>query len=81
MSGLVFFPISTYGGDKSKREEILIMDESSFELDSTQIRRLTAGYPRRHHDVPVAHPDADLSYMKSSTGADFRGHCWDESGY
>lgn len=57
------------------------MDESSFELDSAQIRQLTAGYPQRHREVAVAHPDSDLSYMTSSTGADFRGHCWDESGH
>jgi len=57
------------------------MDESSFEMDSKQIRRLTAGYPQHHREVPVAHPDSDLSYMKASAGADFRGHCWDESGH
>lgn len=57
------------------------MDESSFELDSTQIRNLSAGYPRRHTEVSVAHPDSDLTYMQSSAGADFRGHCWDESGH
>lgn len=57
------------------------MDESSFELDSTQIRNLSAGYPRRHTEVSVAHPDSDLTYMKASAGADFRGHCWDESGH
>ena len=57
------------------------MDESSFELDTTQIRQLTAGYPRRHREVPGAHPDADLSYLNTSAGADFRGHCWDEGGH
>lgn len=81
MPGLAFARIPTYGGVRSKREEILIMDESSFELDSAQIRQLTAGYPQRHREVAVAHPDSDLSYMTSSTGADFRGHCWDESGH
>ena len=57
------------------------MDESSFEMDSKQIRQLTVGYPERHREVPVAHPDSDLSYMKASRGEDFRGHCWDESGH
>jgi len=57
------------------------MDEASFELDTTQIQRLSAGYPRRHREVAVAHPDADLTYLNSSVGADFRGHCWDESGH
>jgi hypothetical protein len=57
------------------------MDESSFEMDSSQIRQLTAGYPRRHREAAIAHPDSDLTYMKSSAGADFRGHCWDESGH
>jgi hypothetical protein len=57
------------------------MDESSFELDTKQIRRLTVGYPRRHREATVAHPDSDLSYLTAPAGADFRGHCWDESGH
>jgi hypothetical protein len=57
------------------------MDESSFEMDSTQVRQLTVGYPWRHRTSAIAHPDADMTYMESSAGAEFRGHCWDESGH
>jgi hypothetical protein len=50
-------------------------------MDSTQVRQLTVGYPWRHRTSAIAHPDADMTYMESSAGAEFRGHCWDESGH
>ena len=57
------------------------MEESSFELDSRQVRTLAAGYPSRHKDRPTAHPDADLTYLRTPAGAEFRHHCWDECGH
>jgi hypothetical protein len=57
------------------------MEESSFELDSRQVRTLAGGYPARHREMPAAHPDADLTYMQARAGAEFRDHCWDECGH
>lgn len=57
------------------------MEESSFELDTRQVRTLAHGYPSRHQEMPHVHPDADLTYLKTSSGAEFRDHCWDECGH
>ena len=57
------------------------MEESSFELDNSQVRALAGGYPARRREVPTAHPDADMSYLRTSRGAEFRQHCWDECGH
>jgi len=57
------------------------MEESSFELDSRQVRTLAHGYPSRHAEMPHAHPDADFTYLRTPAGAEFRDHCWDECGH
>jgi hypothetical protein len=57
------------------------MDESSFEMDSRQVRTLAHGYPSRHKEMPQAHPDADFTYLRKPAGAEFRDHCWDECGH
>jgi hypothetical protein len=57
------------------------MEESSFELDSRQVRTLAHGYPSRHKEMPHAHPDADFTYLRAPAGAEFRDHCWDECGH
>ena len=57
------------------------MEESSFDLDSGQVRTLAIGYPSRHREMPTAHPDADFTYLRTPAGAEFRQHCWDECGH
>ena len=57
------------------------MEESSFEMDSRQVRTLANGYPSRHLEMPHAHPDADFTYLRTRAGAEFRDHCWDECGH
>jgi hypothetical protein len=57
------------------------VEESTFELDSGQVRTLAKGYPSRHLEMPHAHPDADLTYLSNAAGAEFRDHCWDECGH
>jgi hypothetical protein len=57
------------------------VEESSFDVDSRQLRTLAAGYPNRHVKRPHAHPEADLSYLRTPAGAEFRRHCWDECGH
>ena len=65
----------------SRSEGVHYMEESSFEMDSRQVRTLAHGYPSRHKEVPQAHPDADFTYLRKPAGAEFREHCWDECGH
>lgn len=57
------------------------MEESSFDVDSGQLRTLAQRYPEHHREVATAHPDADLTYVRTSRGAEFGSHCWDEGGH
>lgn len=57
------------------------MEESSFDVDSGQVRLLAREYPEHHREVAVAHPDADLAYLRTPHGAEFREHCWDGGGH
>ncbi len=57
------------------------MDESSFEIDSTQVAAASARFPA-HRLVPRhAKPDADVSYLTTSASAEFGRHAWDEAGH
>ena len=55
------------------------MDESSFDIDQQQLAESARKFPAHRHTVPVAHPTADVSYLKA--GPEFGQHAWDECGH
>nr|MCW2728089.1 hypothetical protein [Aeromicrobium sp.] len=55
------------------------MEESSFEIDSTQLAEASMLFPA-HRLAPVtAHPASDVSYL--ATGPEFGRQAWDEAGH
>jgi hypothetical protein len=56
------------------------MDESSFEIDSTQLAEASRMFPRRRLTPSAPRPDSDVSYL-ATPGAEFGRHAWDEAGH
>lgn len=56
------------------------MDESSFEIDSTQLAEASRRFPVHRLEPPAPHPDSDLSYL-ATPAAEFGRHAWDEAGH
>lgn len=56
------------------------MDESSFEIDSTQLAEASRRFPVQRLAPSAPHPDSDLSYL-ATPSAEFGRHAWDEAGH
>lgn len=56
------------------------MDESSFEIDSTQLAEASRRFPAHRLSTPHPRVEADLSYLASADG-EFGRHAWDEGGH
>ncbi|MEO6471398.1 MAG: hypothetical protein ABIR57_05925 [Aeromicrobium sp.] len=57
------------------------MDEASFEIDQQELVESARKFPAHRHTVPVAHPSADVSYIRTAPSAEFGQHAWDECGH
>ncbi|MBC7630604.1 hypothetical protein [Aeromicrobium sp.] len=57
------------------------MDESSFEIDSASLAEAYRRFPAHRLSAPSAHPDPDVTYLATDTGAEFGCHVWDEGGH
>ena len=57
------------------------MDESTFEIDSTQIAEASARFPAHRLATRHAKPNADVSYLETAPSAEFGRHAWDEGGH
>ncbi|MET0931636.1 MAG: hypothetical protein ABWX74_19095 [Aeromicrobium sp.] len=56
------------------------MDESSFEIDSTQLAEASRRFQQRRLARPAPRPDSDVTYL-SAPSAEFARHAWDEAGH
>ena len=57
------------------------MDETTFEYESAQLAEASRRFPAHRRKVPVAHPDADVGYLRTAPSVEFGRHAWDESGH
>lgn len=57
------------------------MQESDFEITRTNVDEGARRFPAHRLTRPSGHPDADVSYLRASPGADFTKHAWDEGGH
>lgn len=57
------------------------MDETSFEIDQNVLAESARRFPAHRQTEPIAHPNADMSYIASAPGAAFGRHAWDECGH
>jgi hypothetical protein len=57
------------------------MDESSFDIDSTQLAEASLRFPAHRLTPAQASVDSDVSYLAAAPGADFARHAWDEGGH
>ena len=57
------------------------MDEATFDIDQMQLAESARMFPADRHTEPVAHPDADMSYIATAPSAAFGRHAWDECGH
>lgn len=55
------------------------MDESSFDIDPTQLREAAKRFPAHRLTTPGGHPDSDVSYI--ARAAEYGRHAWDEGGH
>ncbi|HSI26270.1 MAG TPA: hypothetical protein VK948_02585 [Aeromicrobium sp.] len=57
------------------------MQESDFDVDHTSVDDCSRRFPAHRLTRPSGQPDADVSYLRTSPGAEFRRHAWDEGGH
>lgn len=57
------------------------MDESSFDIDSTQVAEASARFPAHRLSPRHAVPRSDVTYLETTPGAEFGRHAWDEAGH
>lgn len=56
------------------------MDESSFDIDSTQLAEASRRFTSDRLVPSAAHPHSDVSYL-AAPAAEFGRHAWDEGGH
>lgn len=56
------------------------MDETTFDIDTTQLAETSRRFPAARRAAAAPHPSWDMSYLASPT-AEFGRHAWDESGH
>ncbi|CAN5367383.1 hypothetical protein BH09ACT10_BH09ACT10_27170 [soil metagenome] len=56
------------------------MDDSTFEIDASQVAAASKLFPASLKTVPVKPGDTDLKFLAEGKG-DFSDHCWDENGH
>ncbi len=57
------------------------MDESTFEIDTTQLAEASRLFPAHRVAHRVPSPTGDVSYLAAAPGAEFGRHAWDEGGH
>lgn len=62
------------------RSKGFALDEASFQFDQAQIAESARKFPAHRHTEPIAHPDADMTYL-AAPRAEFASHAWDECGH
>ncbi|MCW2748680.1 MAG: hypothetical protein JWP10_1822 [Nocardioidaceae bacterium] len=56
------------------------MDDTTFEIDPSQVAAASKLFPASLKTVPVKPGDTDLKFLAEGKG-DFSDHCWDENGH
>ncbi len=57
------------------------MEESTFEIDSTQLAEASRLFPAHRIDHRTPNPTGDVSYLAAAPGVEFARHAWDEGGH
>ena len=57
------------------------MDESTFDIDPTQVARPRPRFPAHRLAPRHAKPDSDVSYLDNAPSAEYGRHAWDEGGH
>jgi len=56
------------------------MDDTTFEYEVAQLAEASRRFPAHRRKVAVAHPDADVTYLRTAPSVEFGRHAWDEGG-